>query len=75
MATALQDFNADVMLAEMLFFCTPILASKLDKPWINFFPAAPIEPLTTFLYHLFLPNPISHNPQSYSQITTQRMVW
>ena len=69
-----------MILAEILFFCTPILASKLDKPWINFLPIAPFEPFMTSLHsgsnrQLFLPNPISYHPQSYSHITTQRMVW
>lgn len=38
----LQEFKADVMLAEIQNPCTPLLAHVLDLPWVNHWPLAPI---------------------------------
>ena len=38
----LQDFKADVMLAEIQNPCTALLAHVLDLPWVNHWPLAPI---------------------------------
>ena len=37
-----QDFKADVMLAEIQNPCTALLAHVLDLPWVNHWPLAPI---------------------------------
>ena len=76
---SLQDFDADVVFGEMLFWCTPIVVSKLDKPWVNYVAIAPVEPSMTSLSQyggrsLFIPNPLSYHPQWTFRTTTQGMV-
>ncbi len=39
----LQDFKADVMIAEIQNPCTPLLAHDLDLPWVNHWPLAPFS--------------------------------
>ena len=39
----LQDFGADILLAEIQNPCSPLLAHVLDLPWVNHWPLAPIE--------------------------------
>ena len=41
----MQAYGADVMLAEMFTPCSALLAHKLDLPWINHWPIAPVEVL------------------------------
>ena len=50
MAWVLQAFQADVMIAEMFTPCSALLAHTLDLPWINLWPAAPMEPFPTSLW-------------------------
>ena len=75
----LQAFGADVMLAEAFSPCPALLASRLDLPWVNYWPAAPLEPFMSSLWsganrQMFQPNPLSYYPQLFMRSTTQRMV-
>ncbi len=68
-----------MMLAEAFYSCTGILASRLDLPWVNYFPAAPLEPYLTSIWpssprRAFVPNPLSYFPQNTMSTTTQFMV-
>ena len=68
-----------MMLAEAFYSCTAILASRLDVPWVNYFPAAPLEPYLTSIWagssrRAFVPNPLSYFPQTSMSTTTQFMV-
>ena len=59
--------------------CTQVLASKLDKPFINFFPAGPIDPMLTSIYpnsnrRALAPNPLPYVPQAGHTAATQHMV-
>ena len=74
-----QDFGADVMLAEMFTPCSALLAHKLDLSWINHWPIAQVEPHFTSLWpssnrRLFQPNPLAYFPQFKTRSTTQMMV-
>ena len=67
------------MLAEAFSPCPAMLASKLDLPWVNYWPAAPVEPFMSSLWsganrQMFQPNPLSYYPQFFMRTTTQRMV-
>ena len=67
------------MLAEAFSPCPALLASKLDLPWVDFWPAAPVEPFMSSLWpganrQMFQPNPLSYYPQFFMRSTTQRMV-
>ena len=75
----MQDFQADIMLATSLNLCAQVLASKLDKAFINYIPAGPIDPFFTTIYpnsnrRAFMPNPLSYVPQAGDVIPSQRMV-
>ena len=68
-----------MMLAEAFFSCTALLASRLDIPWVNYFPATPLEPYLTAVWagsprRAFVPNPLSYFPQTSMSTTTQFMV-
>ena len=67
------------MVATTMNLCAQVLASKLDKNFINYFPAGPIDPFFTTIYpdsnrRAFMPNPLSYNPQGGSVTTSQHMV-
>ena len=67
------------MVATSMNPCAQVLASKLDKSFINYFPAGPIDPFFTTIYpnsnrRAFLPNPLSYTPQGRSVVSTQHMV-
>ena len=70
------------MIAEMFTPCSALLAHKLDVPWINHWPIAPVEPFSNGQWagcnrKLFQPNPLSYYPQFRSQgagPTTQFLV-
>ena len=75
----MQAFNADVMIAEVFTPCTALLANKLDLPWVNHWPIAPVEPFLSSTWikgnrRLSQPNPLSYHPQFNTRVTTQRMV-
>ena len=75
----MQDFKADVIVATSMNLCAQVLASKLDKSFVNYFPAGPIDPFFTTIYpdsnrRAFLPNPLSYTPQGGSVMATQHMV-
>lgn len=78
----LQEYEADVMIAEMFEPCSALLAHTLNLPWINHWPVSPMEPFATSLWpgsnrRLFQPNPLSYYPQFRSESsgpTTQHMV-
>jgi hypothetical protein len=75
----LQDLHADVLLASSMYSCTQVLASRLDKPFVNYFPAGAIEPFMTSLWpgsnrRLFLSNPLSYFPQMDLSVTSQHLV-
>lgn len=76
---ALQDYAPDIMLGEMFYQCTPIIARDLNVSWINYWAIGPMEPFFTSLWRgnkhrLFVPNPLSYFPQNDAGIITQRMV-
>ena len=67
------------MVATSMNLCTQVLASKLDKGFINYFPAGPFDPFFTTIYpnsnrRAFMPNPLSYNPQAGSVVASQHMV-
>ncbi len=67
------------MLATTMFPAVPILASRLNISFVNYFPAGAIEPFFTTLYRgsnrrAFLPNPLSYMPQVDLHVTSQHMV-
>ena len=67
------------MLAEAFYPCTPLLASRLELPWVGYFAAAPIEPYMTAIWpesprRHFVPNPLSYFPQMGQSTTSQFMV-
>ena len=67
------------MVATSINLCTQVLASKLDKPFIDFFPAGPIDPMLTSIYpnsnrRALAPNPLSYVPQAGQTAATQHMV-
>lgn len=75
----MQEFQADILVATSMNACTQILASKLDKSFVNYFPAGPIDPFFTAIYprsnrRAFLPNPLSYVPQAGDVTTSQYMV-
>lgn len=75
----MQGFQADIMLATSLNLCAQVLASKLDKAFINYIPAGPIDPFFTTIYpnsnrRAFMPNPLSYVPQAGDVTPSQRMV-
>ncbi len=75
----MQEFQTDVIVATTMNLCAQVLASKLDKSFINYFPAGPIDPFFTSIYpdsnrRAFMPNPLSYNPQGGSVGVTQHMV-
>ena len=75
----MQEFQADILVATSMNTCTQVLASKLDKSFVNYFPAGPIDPLFTALYprsnrRAFLPNPLSYVPQAGEVVTSQFLV-
>ena len=74
-----QDFDADLMLGEVFYSCTSILASRMDLQWVSYFAAAPLEPYLTSIWpgsarRAFTPNPLSFFPQISMSSTTQFMV-
>lgn len=75
----MQEFQADILVATSMNTCTQILASKLDKSFVNYFPAGPIDPFFTAIYprsnrRAFVPNPLSYVPQAGEVVTSQYMV-
>ena len=75
----LQEYGADVMIAEQFAPCSALLAHTLDLPWINHWPIAQVEPHFTSLWpasnrRLFQPNPLAYFPQFKTRSTTQMMV-
>ena len=74
-----QVFDADLMLGEVFYSCTALLASRMDIPWVSYFAAAPLEPFLTSIWsggnrRAFTPNPLSYFPQISMSTTTQFMV-
>ena len=60
-----------MIVATSLNPCTQVLASKLDKPFIDFFPAGPIDPMLTSIYpnsnrRALAPNPLPYVPSSWT---------
>ena len=75
----MQAFDADVLVGEPPHLCIQVLASKLDKVFIGFWPMGPQDRLITSIYPksgqgAFLPNPLAYVPQADAGIVTQRMV-
>lgn len=75
----MQGLHADLLLASSMYPCTQVIASKLDRPFVNYFPAGSLEPMMTSLWpgsnrRLFLPNPLSYFPQHGVSVTSQRLV-
>ena len=75
----MQEFQADLMVATTFNPCAQVLASKLDKPFINYFPAGPIDPMLTSIFpssnrRALAPNPLSYVPQAGHTAATQHMV-
>ena len=67
------------MVATTLNPCAQVLASRLDKPFINYFPAGPIDPMMTSIYpssnrRALAPNPLSYVLQAGHTAATQHMV-
>ncbi len=77
-AAALQEFDPDVMLGESLNPCTALLASVLNKSWVNYWPIALWEPYLSHQWgamnQLHLPNPLRYLPQMSMRTSTQYMV-
>ena len=74
-----QAFKPDIMLATTMFPAVPVLASRLNISFVNYFPAGAIEPFFTTLYRgsnrrAFLPNPLSYMPQVDLPVTSQHLV-
>lgn len=74
-----QEFKPDLILGEMFYPCTALIAWKLSVPWVNYWAVAALEPYLTSLWpesprRLFVPNPISYFPQIRMKTNTQLMV-
>ncbi len=79
MRCAVQDFGADVLLGEMFYPCTALLANRLQLPWVNYWAIAPLEPHFTSPWastnrRLLQPKPLSYFPQSWMRVSSQHMV-
>ena len=74
-----QDLKPDLILGTFMYPAVPILASRRNLPFINYFPAGAIEPFFTTLWRgsgrrVFLPNPLSYHPQMDLHVTSQHLV-
>ena len=67
-----------MMLGESINPCTALLASVLNKSWVNYWPIALWEPILSHQWgitnQLHLPNPLSYLPQMSMRTSTQYMV-
>ncbi len=75
----LQDFRANIIVANTFNFCAQVLASKLDLALVNFVPEEPSDPLLTSVYpnsnrRAFIPNSLAYVPFAKTGILTQHMV-
>ena len=67
------------MVANNEDMCTQVLASKLDKPFVNYIPHGPSDPLLTTLYpnsnrRTFIPLPLSYLPLGSTVNNNQHLV-
>jgi hypothetical protein len=74
-----QELNPDLLLGTTMNPCAQVVASKLSRPMVSYFPAGPLEPFMTSLWRgsnrrAFIPNPISYFPQMGLRTESQHLV-
>ena len=74
-----QGFRPDLLLGEVCYPCSQLIAARLNVSWVNYWALAPLEPQFTSLYstsnrRFFFPNPISYFPQMEFRGTSQHLV-